>query len=740
MPYTGHPEITGLSAITPRIVISRTSGKVPAVVQVSACLTTMTGASDPYHLLEYSWDFGDTSGTETLSNPAADDDGTTHPTVNANVDQIGPEAEYLYRTAGTYTITLTARGWNGTEYISASTSTLMALEVIQLSIKGSPTGGTFTLTRPSNGNTTAAINRTDTIAQVQAKLEANGGTTIYGTGNVEVLGSDAGLQSSGPSGVLSIRLIGSLAGTTESVPTVGTNSLTGGTSPAPLINRVKVGSTLSGGSALFTASARGGSEMWFDSVSGSDANNGLSSGAPKQTASALESFYEGGNDRTAWVKRGSSWSFASSNLRCEDGVSGRAMLAYGAGARPQLTFSSSGDGGIKLEVGYGNSVEDIVFDGIDVNVGASHTHGIFLTSSGNGTNTNPYGVAHDVYFLDCKVRGGNDVRMHVQTYYTGRGIGTWRCEFDGESYTGQEELVSVERWCCHHGNSYVNGDGSDLDHHVYPNVSRHDSYRWCSFGESNPVTEQGKRFCINGNVMKVSDGGQDHRYMLVDSCDLSGMENGIDLSSTHNAPADGQFLDVIIQRSAIHLDPDKGTQHHAIYTTCLQRLTVRDCRFYGNEGFDLVMSDPETDLDFYRNKVWKPADATVCAIRLGGIAAAAPAATDLLDNTFVSLITTGLGYGILNYEADELSGVTASGNQYYAPTLTTSAAFYESDAATTKSFAQWQALGLDADGSYADPGWADPAAGDFTVASVPPPRVLVVRAAGLRLRIAFQAA
>jgi hypothetical protein len=104
--FLGNPNVTisAIDAVTTGIVASRTSGELPAFVQVSASGITATGTSIPYEDLEYSWNFGDPSGTETFTNPV------TGQTVNANSAQTGPEAAYVYRSAGTYTITLTIRG------------------------------------------------------------------------------------------------------------------------------------------------------------------------------------------------------------------------------------------------------------------------------------------------------------------------------------------------------------------------------------------------------------------------------------------------------------------------------------------------------------------------------------------------------------------------------------------------------------------------------------------------------
>lgn len=141
-PFTGNPN-AAISAINTSggIVMSRTSGDCvpasgtpgtsgytpgsPAFVHVSAsgisCTGTVTAPSaasinaSAYSDLEYSWDFGDPSGTEVFTNPA------TGATVNANTGQTGPEAAYAYRTLGTKTIKLSIRGkTSGGGYVTAT--------------------------------------------------------------------------------------------------------------------------------------------------------------------------------------------------------------------------------------------------------------------------------------------------------------------------------------------------------------------------------------------------------------------------------------------------------------------------------------------------------------------------------------------------------------------------------------------------------------------------------------------
>jgi hypothetical protein len=95
-------------------------------------------------------------------------------------------------------------------------------EVQTITITGSPTGGNYTLASTLADDPTATINHNASAATVQSRLEA-----ILGEGNVVVTGSTGGPYT--------VTYAGDLA--EENVPalTVGTNSLTGGSSPGVTI-------------------------------------------------------------------------------------------------------------------------------------------------------------------------------------------------------------------------------------------------------------------------------------------------------------------------------------------------------------------------------------------------------------------------------------------------------------------------------------------------------------------------
>lgn len=118
--FNGNPNVT-ISAINTaggiacsRAVSPSTAGAIPCFIQASAKNITATGTSRPYEDLSYVWNFGDPLGVETFTNPV------TNGSVNANTGQTGPEAAYVYRSAGTYTVTLTIVGQNGLGFTSTS--------------------------------------------------------------------------------------------------------------------------------------------------------------------------------------------------------------------------------------------------------------------------------------------------------------------------------------------------------------------------------------------------------------------------------------------------------------------------------------------------------------------------------------------------------------------------------------------------------------------------------------------
>lgn len=104
-------------------------------------------------------------------------------------------------------------------------------DVQTLTITGSPTAGTFTLT----GSPLAAavtINWNDGPGQVQSKIQADANV---GQGGVVCTGTAL------PAGSVTIEWAGKFGSSAQSLLTVGTNSLTGGSTPTPHTAHTTVG-------------------------------------------------------------------------------------------------------------------------------------------------------------------------------------------------------------------------------------------------------------------------------------------------------------------------------------------------------------------------------------------------------------------------------------------------------------------------------------------------------------------
>jgi hypothetical protein len=164
----------------------------------------------------------------------------------------------------TYTITNSAK-----RYIDINTALVVQVEhdeVQSVTITGSPTGGTFTLTFGANTTSTIAFNAS--AATVQAALVA---LASIGSGNASVTGANGGPWT--------VEFISGKGNANQALITLGTNSLTGGSSPNVAIAVVQDGSGFTTVAATTYTVKHAGGIVTFNSANAQGTTVRLSSGA-----------------------------------------------------------------------------------------------------------------------------------------------------------------------------------------------------------------------------------------------------------------------------------------------------------------------------------------------------------------------------------------------------------------------------------------------------------------------------
>lgn len=211
MAFGGNPNVT-ITAINVSggIVCSRTSGQTPCFVHVSASAITATGTSIPYEDLEFSWNFGDQNGTEIFQQPV---DGTglrfNSISVNANTSQTGPEAAYVYRSSGTFTVTLQILGKNGGSF--TNTSVQQNISVSDFSASGgdwyfdsaAPGGGDGSIGLPFNSVPTMNTK----LGTANTRINIKRGSVFTGSTGLVIGKSNTRINDYGTGGAPQINII-----------------------------------------------------------------------------------------------------------------------------------------------------------------------------------------------------------------------------------------------------------------------------------------------------------------------------------------------------------------------------------------------------------------------------------------------------------------------------------------------------------------------------------------------------
>lgn len=673
--YTGKPAISGLTTITPKIVCSRLpTGKVPFSLIFSASETTCD-AGNAYSDLDYRWDFGDASGDETFT------DHWNNSSVNANTSQIGPEAAYLYRDAGTYTVTLTVTGKDGNgDLVTAQTTEIVTIGTYYIWL-GNKSGGTFTLT--VNGETTSAIAWDATNAQILSALHA--------LPSLDATNCKMQYQKN------VVEFIGNLAGTT--ITFTGDFSGLTGTAGTPAIRTELASAEYS---VVTAESSSGLTTQYFDSTYAG--GNGASDGTitrPYTTIAQLRTFVTGGSNRKAILVDGSTWTMTA-NIKWDAGQSTVRIERSGGGAKPIIncaTYSFTVEGTWGYSAAPTLAGGDIVFSGIDFR--GSTAHAMF---SMNGSNNNDQNYAYSRYtnflFDNCDyTSSGTSSDAYAMSVVPSNlggvyctGIVLWNMTIAMGNAAAQALFIGHSQWLAIVGGSVSGGVGNTtLDHHIYTNLQDHCLLRWIQSGSGT------KSYFLNGNVTNTAG---TVRYYLVDGCYTGGVLRGFDFSNSNNDTSmSGKFDQVVLQFNRV---PNSSA---GLLCNNLQRITIRYCDFFNNLAGSISCADDVT-----------PTDYSIYACRFySGIIAIIANQTGYFHNNYIHAVSAqSSSWKVgLQFRSSSTSVETwdCDGNTWYCPNGTDT--FYDRTADAYVSFATWQSWGNDANGAVTNPGFADPVNGVF---------------------------
>jgi hypothetical protein len=775
--YTGRPVVPGLTTITPRIVLSRTSGYAPLFVHVSADVESDTAHA--YTDLHYEWNFGDAAGVETFRHPV------TGQTVSANTDQTGPEAFYVYRNPGSFTIRLKVKGWNGTRWVCGETSKLYVPEVQRFGVNGiSPdgqttglavSGGTWRMgfngewTRPLGvwmRTTSTWSGPPATRDDIEAALEE---LPSIGKGNVRIYSGNQPVYDctyDPPGGGFWVEFRGRLLGRTVPFLQIDNSQLMGGgsighgyvTPPAgPREHQAQITSQM-------TVLAWDGLDRYIDPQNGNDANPGTLA-APKQTIGTF--FPTSASKRRLLIRCGSTLNSDAALLTwreyerdlvvtCYDdqGRIGAAAIRAGS-ARPIWQNASTAPVTSPISVlpnNAGRGPQRILIEGIEFRGrkpgGAQNNPGL---------KSRPMGAVAFFYFAHCKFAqeeiSGQNLNNNVSIQHTGETFGQqytysmpcahdqgfYACEWDGGTARYGNLLWAILYYrqalfgCTFRGRRNVGSSDMMREHHVYAKFMEHFLARWCDFGAGRVSSGLKLNLTDSPNV--------DSDFSLIEGCNFSDTAIGLGYSATAHYGG-GLYPRSIVSGCTFHdfctfedletgVDGDSELNYSigiAGHEKASRRLVVRDTLFY-NVGHQITRNVPYNgfapDMLLYRHT--DDAGPIQCEIYRCQFykprtdtpgfmdVTGAPGSFWIAENTFWTNGNAAGGTQVRAFRYNYNNRGT-EGTWFERNRIYTPnqpTPFYNAGTGVYRSVAQIEAEGLGRENTLTAPTWTDPTRGDF---------------------------
>jgi hypothetical protein len=314
-------------------------------------------------------------------------------------------------------------------------------------------------------------------------------------------------------------------------------------------------------------------------------------------------------------------------------------------------------------------------------------------------------AAQFLIFSDCQFLNGKDQKAVVVTGAgnadTGSGLGFWGCDVSQPQSIESSFFVKQNQWMFFMGGS-ITGTGNallTLDHHIYPALRGHFLCAYMTFGPG-----AGRNYCINTDAAGA-DGSDRLCWNIRDNL-MTGTRRAWD-ASNGGGGENCWLKDVVCERNVCTGLTDGGQ----VLFYNARDMVVRDNIIYGNSGgrfFEPDAAQTTSGFELYENQAYTAMASTGYFFILPD----AIAGCQFHHNS----IWDARGTDVRTLSADFTDHLLST-NRIYSPNNAGTVVTNTAGGGTShRTFLQYKAE-ADAAAVNSNPGWTDPANGNFSIAS-----------------------
>jgi len=466
-------------------------------------------------------------------------------------------------------------------------------------------------------------------------------------------------------------------------------------------------------------------EYWVDFSAG--VNGSGSQASPFNNMASINTAL-GTSDTAIHIKRGTSTASAVAMDFNSANASSRLRIdAYGSGTPPVLTVNS-GTAYVKLMTNGGNR-SDIVISNIKFTSSSSgDTDPMFWCTPGSANFS-------DIYIDNCTFdwtgtkSGIVFMPDQISLVAQSTGYGFWNVYVSGQSVATLCAYGFFGTWGFIVGGHYGgNGSDSTRDHHLYTNIVQHGYLAYIDF---LPGPWSGRNYCINMNygedpvTIPWADGPQYAEWICIANCNFRDLNHSFDASNSYSSDPSvpsgllPQFRNVVACQNVMH---NLGIP---IYIQSTNQMTFRDNDIFSCSIPYLHWTNQSRCNSLgkaYRNRFYvaagQPGGTSNALWRMWQDAPGTLAGPQTFTDNVIQDMRSNANVIEGDFTQMQSKGCIINRNQFYTPNdvggIWYDNSYYGSDDGGIEiSQATYVAHGFDTTISRANPGWSNPAIGQF---------------------------